>query len=260
MGKKSDQGLNSQLKPEQLLADWGGEVDSKLLNLALTHRSFAHEHGKTGSIGSNERLEFLGDAVLQIVVTEYLYRNYPDEPEGSLAQMRAATVSQTPLAQVARKLRLGQYLFLGVGEDRQGGRDKNSILCDTLEALIGATYMSCGLESTRIVIEKHLRSFLRNAPRRAVSLDWKASLQEILSAGKMGNADYQIVDAGPNHQKSFTAQVIFLDEVWGEGKGSSKKLAENVAAEAAVRLIAQRHPQLVPSGIFEELSTNMHHA
>lgn len=241
---------------ETLLSDWGERVDVELLVLAMTHRSFAHEHGKVGSRGTNERLEFLGDAVLQIIATDYLFRNYPDEPEGTLAQMRAATVSQHPLAQVARKIRLGDYLLLGVGEDRQGGRDKDSILSDTLEALIGATYLSSGLEATRIVVERHLRRFLRNAPRRAVTLDWKTTLQELLSAGGLGEASYQIVSTGPDHNRHFTALAIVAGENWGEGQGSSKKVAEHNAAESAVQTLASRHPELVPSGILEQAAAS----
>ena len=238
---------------EPLLEAWGERLDPDLLVLAMTHQSFSHEHGKTGSRGTNERLEFLGDAVLQIIVTEYLYRNFPDEPEGTLAQMRAATVSQTPLAEVARKIHLGEYLRLGVGEDRQGGRDKDSILSDTLEALIGATFLSCGLSVTRVVVERHLRRFLRNAPRRAVTLDWKTTLQELLSAADLGEVTYEVVATGPDHQKHFSAQALVEGENWGEGQGSSKKIAEHQAAEAAVATLAQRCPEVVGSEIRQDL-------
>lgn len=251
---------NKALVAEELLADWGQRIDPELLVLALTHRSFAHEHGKTGSRGTNERLEFLGDAVLQIIVTEYLFRNFPEEPEGTLAQMRAATVSQTPLAEVARKIRLGKYILLGVGEDRQGGRDKDSILSDTLEALIGATFLSSGLSATRVVVERHLRRFLRNAPRRAVTLDWKTTLQELLSAAELGEVTYEVVATGPDHQKLFSAEALVAGERWGDGQGSSKKIAEHQAAEAAVATLSRRYPKAVPAEILQDLSVVVPHA
>ncbi|MCI6584928.1 MAG: ribonuclease III [Mobiluncus porci] len=227
----------------RLLADWGGTVDPELLVVAMTHRSFAHEHGKTGSTGTNERLEFLGDAVLQIIVTEYLFRNYPDEPEGDLAPMRAATVSQQPLAEVARQIRLGDYLLLGKGEDRQNGRDKDSILSDTLEALIGATYLSSGLESTRVVVERHLRRLLRNAPRRAVAMDWKTNLQETLNQRGLGEVTYHLTEKGPDHNKRFHVKAEVNGEIWGEGEGSSKKTAEHNAAKAVMDTLFERYPE-----------------
>lgn len=225
---------------EALLAAWGQDVDPELLVVAMTHRSFAHEHGKMGSRGTNERLEFLGDAVLQIVVTEYLFRNFPDVDEGTLAPMRAATVSQAPLAQVARHLHLGEYLLLGVGEDRQGGRDKDSILSDTLEALIGASYLTGGLESTRVTIERHLRRFLRNAPRRAQSLDWRAALSELTAQAGLGEVTYRMEETGPSHAKSFHATVMIAGQSWGQGEGTSKKTAEHNAARQAVERLQDR--------------------
>lgn len=225
---------------ERLLADWGQAVDPELLVVAMTHRSFAHEHGKMGSRGTNERLEFLGDAVLQIVVTEYLFRNFPDLPEGELAPMRAATVSQTPLAEVARKLNLGDYILLGVGEDRHGGRDKDSILSDTLEALIGASYLTSGLETTRVTIERHLRRYLRNAPRRAVSMDWKTHLSEYAAAKGLGEPEYLMEGTGPDHARVFTATIKIDGEVMGEGKATSKKAAEHGAAEVAMGALQRR--------------------
>lgn len=225
---------------ERLLADWGQPVDKELLVVAMTHRSFAHEHGKTGSTGTNERLEFLGDAVLQIVVTEYLFRNFPDVPEGELAPMRAATVSQTPLAEVARRLHLGDYILLGIGEDRQGGREKDSILSDTLEALIGASYLTSGLESTRVTIERHLRRYLRNAPRRAVGMDWKTHLSEFAAANSLGEPEYVVQGSGPDHARVFRAEIRLGGEVMGKGQGTSKKSAEHSAAEAAFEALQDR--------------------
>ncbi|WP_227712864.1 ribonuclease III family protein [Nanchangia anserum] len=155
--------MTARAARDQLLTAWGIDIDPEMLILALTHRSFANERGK---IPTNERLEFLGDAVLQLIVTERLYLAHPDHPEGHLAKMRAATVSQTPLALVARSINLGDYLLLGRGEEKTGGRDKDSILSDTMEALIGATYLCHGLEPTRAIVEHHLADLLATALER----------------------------------------------------------------------------------------------
>ena len=215
---------------EALVYRWGPRVDPDLLDLSLTHRSFAHEHG---GLPTNERLEFLGDSVLGIVVTEYLYRAHPDVPEGQLAKMRAATVSEPALAAVARDLGLGEFIKLGKGETLSGGRDKDSILADTVEALIGATYLTQGLEPTRTVVERLVARFLRSARTRGAGLDWKTSLQELTAAHSLGNPRYEVEGVGPDHERVFTAQAIVDGETLGEGTGTSKKLAEHEAAEAA---------------------------
>ncbi len=215
---------------EALVYRWGSRIDPDLLDLSLTHRSFAHEHG---GLPTNERLEFLGDSVLGIVVTEYLYRAHPDVPEGQLAKMRAATVSEPALAAVARDLGLGEFIKLGRGEALSGGRDKDSILADTVEALIGASYLTQGLEPTRAVIERLVSRFLRQARTRGAGLDWKTSLQELAAAHGLGNPHYEVEGVGPDHERVFTAQAIIDGEVLGEGTGTSKKLAEHEAAEAA---------------------------
>lgn len=215
---------------ESLVFRWGAQIDPALLDLALTHRSWAHENG---GLPTNERLEFLGDSVLGIVVTEYLYRAHPDVPEGQLAKMRAATVSEPALAAVARDLGLGEFIKLGKGEALSGGRDKDSILADTVEALIGASYLTQGLEPTRAVIERLVSRFLRQARTRGAGLDWKTSLQELAAAHGLGNPHYEVEGVGPDHERVFTAQAIIDGEVLGEGTGTSKKLAEHEAAEAA---------------------------
>ena len=215
---------------EALVYRWGSRIDPDLLDLSLTHRSFAHEHG---GLPTNERLEFLGDSVLGIVVTEYLYRAHPDVPEGQLAKMRAATVSEPALAAVARDLGLGEFIKLGKGEALSGGRDKDSILADTVEALIGASYLTQGLEPTRAVIERLVSRFLRQARTRGAGLEWKTSLQELAAAHGLGNPHYEVEGVGPDHERVFTAQAIIDGEVLGEGTGTSKKLAEHEAAEAA---------------------------
>ncbi|WP_415504373.1 ribonuclease III family protein, partial [Actinomyces slackii] len=145
---------------EALVYRWGPGIEPELLDLALTHRSWAHENG---GLPTNERLEFLGDSVLGIIVTEHLYRTHPEVPEGQLAKMRAATVSEQALAAAGRDLGLGEFIKLGKGEALSGGRDKDSILSDTVEALIGATYLTHGLETTRTVVIRLVSRFLESA-------------------------------------------------------------------------------------------------
>ena len=215
---------------ETLTSALGTAIDAELLVLALTHRSFAHE---AGGIPTNERLEFLGDSVLGVIVTEFLYRAHPDAPEGDLARMRAATVSQRALAEVARGLNLGGYILLGRGELVTGGREKDSILSDTVEALIGATYLCHGLEKTRAVVENLVGSLLTQAARLGAGLDWKTSLQELAAERGLGSPSYAVTGAGPDHARTFSAVVLLDGAEHGRGVGSSKKLAEQNAAEDA---------------------------
>lgn len=215
---------------ETLLSALGTPIDGELLVLALTHRSFAHE---AGGIPTNERLEFLGDSVLGIIVTEYLYRHHPDVPEGDLARMRAATVSQRALASVARGLGLGPYILLGRGELVTGGREKDSILSDTVEALIGATYLCHGLEHTRAVVERLVADLLSEAQRLGAGLDWKTSLQELAAERGLGGPVYAVTGTGPDHARTFDAVVSLDGAPWGSGTGTSKKVAEQNAAEDA---------------------------
>ncbi len=216
----------------ELLEKLGVHLDPELLVLALTHRSFAHE---AGGIPTNERLEFLGDTVLGLVVTESLYRTRPDEPEGALAKMRAATVSQRGLAGVARDLDLGRYVLLGKGELATGGRDKDSILSDTLEALFGAIYLTHGLETARVVVERLVGPTLAQAADLGAGLDWKTSLQELSASLGLGAPHYDVVGEGPDHARSFTAHAVVGGEVRGTGVGPAKKVAEQQAAESAYR-------------------------
>jgi len=213
-----------------LLEKLGVHLDPELLVLALTHRSFAHE---AGGIPTNERLEFLGDTVLGLVVTESLYRAHADEPEGSLAKMRAATVSQRALAVVARDLDLGAYVLLGKGELATGGPDKDSILSDTLEALFGAIYLSHGLEGARAVVERLVGPSLVAAADLGAGLDWKTSLQELSAELELGAPHYEVTGEGPDHARTFTANAVIAGEVRGSGVGPAKKVAEQQAAEAA---------------------------
>ncbi|HLS63100.1 MAG TPA: ribonuclease III, partial [Ruania sp.] len=211
---------------EALRTALGIEIDPELLVLALTHRSFAHE---AGGIPTNERLEFLGDSVLGVVVTEHLYRSYPDLPEGALAKMRAASVSQRALAEVARTLNLGDYLLLGRGEEGTGGRDKDSILSDTMEAVIGAAYLCHGLEPTRELITRLVGPTLTAAAGLGAGLDWKTSVQEVAAERGLGVPHYDVQATGPDHERHFTAYLVLGETVWGTGEGSAKKVAETHA-------------------------------
>lgn len=214
----------------QLAQQLGVHLDPELLVLALTHRSFAHE---AGGIPTNERLEFLGDTVLGLVVTEDLYRRHPGQSEGELAKMRAATVSQRALADVARTLDLGSYVLLGKGELATGGRDKDSILSDTLEALFGAVYLSHGLEQSREIVMRLVGPRLAQAADLGAGLDWKTSLQELTATLGLGAPTYQVSSAGPDHARVFTADAMVAGESRGTGTGTAKKLAEQRAAELA---------------------------
>lgn len=226
----------------QLVEKLGVHLDPELLVLSLTHRSFAHE---AGGIPTNERLEFLGDTVLGLVVTEELYRRHPELSEGELAKMRAATVSQRALAAIARELGLGQYLLLGKGELATGGREKDSILSDTLEALIGAIYLTHGLEPARRVVERLVESTLSTAAGLGAGLDWKTSLQELAARLDRGVPEYRCEGEGPDHARVFTARVLLGGEVQGEGTGPSKKVAEQDAAAAAYRRLQELTPAAV---------------
>lgn len=215
----------------------GVTLDPELLVLSLTHRSFAHE---AGGIPTNERLEFLGDSVLGIVVTEALFRRNPDLPEGALAKMRAASVSQRALASVARELDLGSFILLGKGERLTGGREKDSILSDTLEAIFGAVYLSYGLEPSRVLIERLIDPVLARAARMGAGLDWKTSLQERAAELGMAEVVYTCTSEGPDHARRYSAQAVIGAEIVGYGEGTSKKLAEQEAAAEAYHVLETR--------------------
>lgn len=208
----------------------GVSIDPALLTLAVTHRSYAYENG---GLPTNERLEFLGDSVLGIVVTDALYRRFPDRSEGQLAKLRAAVVNSQALADVARTLDLGDYLLLGRGEETTGGRDKVSILADTLEAVIGAVYLDAGLGEASAMVLTLMDPLIHRGAQLGAGLDWKTSLQEAVAAAGMGTPEYRVEDVGPDHAKEFFAAVVVDGHVLGEGEGRSKKAAEQQAAERA---------------------------
>jgi ribonuclease-3 len=206
-------------------------LDPELLDRALTHRSFAYENG---GLPTNERLEFLGDSVLGVVVTETLYRTHPDLSEGRLAKLRAAVVNARALAEVGRAIGLGEHVKLGRGEEATGGRQKASILSDTVEAVIGAVHLSGGgFEVSAQVVHRLFDPLIEAASAMGAGLDWKTSLQELSAEHSLGVPEYVIEDSGPDHMKTFTAQVRVGDQLYGNGTGRSKKEAEQAAAETA---------------------------
>lgn len=218
----------------ELLKKLGVHLDPELLVLSLTHRSFAHE---AGGLPTNERLEFLGDAVLGLVTAESLYHQYPDRPEGDLAKMRAATVSQKALANIARTLDLGEYVLLGRGESRSGGNNKDSILSDTVEALIGAVYLTHGLKTATDFVHTLIDDTLDQAANLGAALDWKTSLQELCSQLGYEPPKYVNTPSGPDHARIFASQAIADGKVYGTGTGTAKKYAEQEAAEEAYNVL-----------------------
>ena len=206
------------------------DLDPGLLQHALTHRSFAYENG---GVPNNERLEFLGDSVLGLVVTDTLFTNHPDLPEGQLAKLRAAVVSAKALAVVARTLGIGDHVRLGRGEEATGGRDKASILSDTVEALLGAIYVQFGIERSAEVIHRIFDPVIADAAKLGAGLDWKTSLQEIAANNDLGVPQYTLDGTGPDHDKTFTATVKVGERVFEGGTGPSKKEAEQMVAEIA---------------------------
>jgi ribonuclease-3 len=205
----------------------GVSIDPELLELALTHRSFAYENG---GIAHNERLEFLGDSILGQAVTVMLYTENPTLDEGDLAKRRASLVSSVALAEVARTIGLGEYLRLGRGEEQTGGRDKSSILADTVEAIIGAAYLDLGGEQTTAFVLRLIRPLLENPDRFGAAMDPKTSLQELAARLGRGLPHYQVSDSGPDHSKRFHASVLLDGDAIATGTGSSKKQAEMAAA------------------------------
>jgi ribonuclease-3 len=213
-----------------LLQALGIRIADDLVERAVTHRSYAYENG---GLPTNERLEFLGDSVLGLIVTEELFRRHPELPEGQLAKLRAAVVNSRALAEVARNLDVGRYLRLGRGEEASGGRDKSSILADAVEALIGAAYIDHGTEPTRELVLRLFEELLDGSARLGAGLDWKTSLQELAAGRALGVPEYHVTESGPDHAKSFHAVAMVGGRQVGEGDGRSKKEAEQRAAERA---------------------------
>ena len=214
----------------------GVSVSPELLDLALTHRSFAYE---SGGIPTNERLEFLGDSVLGLVITESLYERFPDLDESRLSPLRSGIVNMRALAAIARDLKLGEALKIGKGEEITGGRDKNSILADAFEALVGAIYIDKGYAKTREVILTLMARSIEEASIRGAGLDGKTALQEIVAASGWGVPEYRVSESGPDHDKDFIAVAVVYEISYGEGHGKSKREAEQVAARLAYEAIVK---------------------
>jgi ribonuclease-3 len=211
----------------------GVALPDELLTIALTHRSYSYENG---GLPTNERLEFLGDAVLGLTITEELYHRHPDRAEGDLAKLRASIVNTQALADVGRGLTekgLGAHLFLGKGEENSGGADKSSILADGVESLLGAIYLQHGLTVVREVILRLFGALLDTAPTLGAGLDWKSSLQELTAARGLGAPTYVVTSTGPDHDKEFSATVVIGEAEYGHGVGRTKKEAELKAAASA---------------------------
>ena len=206
-----------------------------LLQNALTHSSYANEHWHN-SLKSNERLEFLGDSILGMVVAEYLYKSFPDRPEGELTRMRADMVCEKTLAAVAMRIELGQHLLLGNGEEQGGGRSRDSILADAVESVIAASFLDGGMAAARQFIDKFI---LVEVPvKKLHNADYKTALQELVQQKKNQTLSYALVgESGPDHDKRFEVEVSLNGRVIGTGSGSSKKRAEQMAAMKALETL-----------------------
>lgn len=225
---------NTAGSSDALTAVLGVAIDPGMLDLALTHRSYAYEHG---GVANNERLEFLGDSILGQAVTVMLYRENPTLDEGDLAKRRASLVSTVALAEVARSIGLGDHVKLGRGEALTGGREKASILADTVEAVIGAAYLDRGGEEATDLVLRLIRPLAADPARFGAAMDPKTSLQELAAALGRGVPTYLIDDTGPDHSKRFRARVLLGESEIADGEGTSKKQAEMAAALTAWTLL-----------------------
>ena len=214
----------------ELLAELGITIDPQLFELALIHRSYSYENGQ---IPHNERLEFLGDAVLGLVITDHLYLRFPLHSEGRLAKLRAAVVNANALADVARSLELGALIKLGKGEITTGGSDKSSILADSFEAVLGALFLSAGRDAADLFVHTLFDPLVEAAEGLGAGLDWKTSLQELCAELELGAPSYAVTESGPDHDKRFAAVALVGELTFDAAPGRSKKQAEQGAAKAA---------------------------
>ena len=219
---------------DELLKRLGVDIDAETFRLALTHRSYAYENG---GIPTNERLEFLGDSILGFSVTDHLYRTYPHLSEGELAKRRAAVVSTRALASIARRLGVGECIYLGHGEKVTNGKNKSSILADTMEAIIGATYISNDLEEARRLVVRLVGPLLEDAAVLGAGTDWKTHIQELAANRQLGNIHYAVVGDGPDHARTYTAILSIGGVPYGTGTGNSKKEAEQHSAADAWKVL-----------------------
>ena len=209
--------------------------DKSLLKLALTHSSYANEMGDASRC--NERLEFLGDSVLSLIVSEYIFKNFKDRPEGELSKLRASLVCEKSLCEFSKQLNIGEYMLLGKGESQNGGRERPSILADAFEAVLAAIYLDDGFEHAK----KHVLRFVieeLNHTEDEVFKDYKTTLQEVIQRNREEHLSYILVDeSGPDHNKLFKVEVHLNSNVIGSGVGKSKKQAEQLAAKQALQLM-----------------------
>ncbi len=209
----------------------------ELLKRALTHRSFLNEN-KQDDLKNNERLEFLGDAVLELVISEYLFNEYPDRAEGDLTSFRASVVKTENLAKISRELDLGQYLLMSKGEEMTGGREKEYLLANTFEAIVGALYLDQGYNPVKEFLTKHLTPQISTIVKYRLDIDAKTKLQEQTQSLFKTTPNYKIInEKGPDHDKIFTVAVRISGKVYGEGTGVTKQKAEDAAATEALKKI-----------------------
>ncbi|HEY4899073.1 MAG TPA: ribonuclease III [Candidatus Nanopelagicaceae bacterium] len=235
--RSSRSDLSDQVRGNDLTDQLGIAVSSDLLELALTHRSFAYE---SGGIPTNERIEFLGDSVLGLIITEELYKKFPNLDESRLSPLRSGIVNTKALATIARELELGDHLRIGKGEESTGGRDKSSILADSLEALVGAIYLEHGLGIATTKVLEWFGPLIESANAQGAGIDAKTALQELAAANGMSAPEYEISESGPDHDKSFTAIAILGGERFATGSGKSKREAEQVSAKLALEVLNAR--------------------
>jgi ribonuclease-3 len=215
----------------------GVEIEPKLLELALTHRSYAYEHG---GIPNNERLEFLGDSVLGFVVTAHIHDNYPDLDEGDLTKIKNSVVSAKALAAVAEPLGIGEFMLLGKGEQQTGGRSKANLLADTFEALLGAAYVSKGIEAASGIVERIVFPLLSDHDALLENSEPKTKLQELAQQLNRGEVSYDTRFEGPDHERQFFTSVFFGNDLIAEGSGRSRKTSETAAAVVALHSLTQQ--------------------
>ncbi len=209
--------------------------DKSLLRLALTHSSYANECGNPARC--NERLEFLGDSVLSIIVSDYIFKNFRERPEGELTKLRASLVCEKSLCEFSKQMGVGKHMLLGKGEEQNGGRERSSILADAFEAILAALYLDAGLERAREHVLKFVTDELKHIDDE-VFKDYKTTLQEIIQRNREEQLSYVLVsESGPDHNKSFTVEVRLNSNVIGKGTGKSKKRAEQMAAKQALQLM-----------------------
>lgn len=224
--------MSSDLKDlQEILAVKFNNPD--LLDQALIHRSYLNENKNIGQ--SNERLEFLGDSVLSVLVSTELYKRFPHHPEGKLTSLRSLLVKAKTLAEMAIKLKLGKFLHMSHGEERSGGRDNPSLLADTLEAILGAIYLDSGLEAVKGVLESHLFPQITEVEKREELHDYKSNLQELIQERAKTSPLYKVLgEHGPDHDKTFSVGVYCSGDLLGVGEGKSKQTAEQEAAKKAI--------------------------